>query len=90
MDPSPFKAQELDAQAVVEEAIHHYFAYRVELNQREFRHLMQDGTPEDPQETQPHACRGASAGVMHGPNCLIIQETVTFRENVVPLHPDEN
>jgi len=33
----------LDAQAVVEGAIHHYFAYRVEHNRREFRHLMQDG-----------------------------------------------
>jgi hypothetical protein len=35
--------QEQDAQAVVQAAIHHYFAYRVELNRLEFRHLMQDG-----------------------------------------------
>jgi hypothetical protein len=34
---------ETDTQAMVEAAIHHYFAYRVELNRLEFRHLMQDG-----------------------------------------------
>ena len=28
---------------MIERAIHHYFAYRVELNRLEFRHLMQDG-----------------------------------------------
>lgn len=30
-------------QAMVTEAVHHYFAHRVELNQLEFRRLMQDG-----------------------------------------------
>ncbi len=32
-----------DPQSMIERAIHHYFAYRVELNRLEFRHLMQDG-----------------------------------------------
>ncbi len=35
--------QEPNPQPMIERAIHHYFAYRVELNQLEFRHLMQDG-----------------------------------------------
>jgi len=35
--------QEQDPQPMIERAIHHYFRYRVELNRREFRHLMQDG-----------------------------------------------
>jgi hypothetical protein len=35
--------QEREAQSMIERAVHHYFAYRVELNRREFRHLMQDG-----------------------------------------------
>ena len=35
--------QEPEPQPMIEQAIHHYFAYRVDLNQREFRHLMQDG-----------------------------------------------
>ena len=35
--------QDRDAQAMVQEAIHHYFSYRLELSQLEFRHLMQDG-----------------------------------------------
>ena len=30
-------------QPLIERALHHYFAYRVELNRLEFRHLMQDG-----------------------------------------------
>jgi hypothetical protein len=34
---------ERDPQAMLEEAIHHYFGYRVELSRLEFRHLMQDG-----------------------------------------------
>ena len=34
---------EQEPQPMIEQAIHHYFAYRVELNRREFRHLMQDG-----------------------------------------------
>lgn len=32
-----------DPQPLVEQAIHHYFSYRVEINRLEFRHLMQDG-----------------------------------------------
>ena len=32
-----------DVQSLVEQAVHHYFAYRGELNRLEFRHLMQDG-----------------------------------------------
>ena len=35
--------QDRDAQAMIQEAIHHYFTYRLELSQLEFRHLMQDG-----------------------------------------------
>ena len=35
--------QEPEPQPMIERAVHHYFAYRVELNQLEFRHLMQDG-----------------------------------------------
>ena len=35
--------QDRDAQAMIQEAIHHYFSYRVELSRLEFRHLMQDG-----------------------------------------------
>ena len=35
--------QEHDAQKIVEDAIHHYFSYRVELSRLDFRHLMQDG-----------------------------------------------
>jgi hypothetical protein len=35
--------KEQDAQSMIEQAIHHYFAYRVEINRLEFRHLMQDG-----------------------------------------------
>lgn len=35
--------EERGAQKMVEEAIHHYFSYRVELGRLEFRHLMQDG-----------------------------------------------
>lgn len=35
--------QDRDAQAMIQEAIHHYFTYRVELSRLEFRHLMQDG-----------------------------------------------
>src|SRR5262252_5326974 len=31
------------AQAMVQEAIQHYFSYRLELVRLEFRHLMQDG-----------------------------------------------
>jgi hypothetical protein len=34
---------EQDPPSMIERAIHHYFAYRVELNRLEFRHLMQDG-----------------------------------------------
>jgi hypothetical protein len=34
---------EQEPQPMIERAIHHYFAYRVELNRLEFRHLMQDG-----------------------------------------------
>jgi hypothetical protein len=34
---------EQEPQPVIERAVHHYFAYRVELNRLEFRHLMQDG-----------------------------------------------
>lgn len=32
-----------EAQSMIKEAVQHYFAYRVELNRLEFRHLMQDG-----------------------------------------------
>src|SRR5215471_8578908 len=35
--------QDRDARAMIEEAIHHYFSYRLELSRLEFRHLMQDG-----------------------------------------------
>ena len=35
--------QEQDPQSMIQRAVHHYFAYRVELNRLEFRHLMQDG-----------------------------------------------
>ncbi len=35
--------QDHDAQKMVEDPIHHYFSYRVELSQLDFRHLMQDG-----------------------------------------------
>ena len=35
--------QDRDAQAMIQEAIHDYFSYRVELSRLEFRHLMQDG-----------------------------------------------
>jgi hypothetical protein len=35
--------QQDDAQAMIAAAVHHYFGYRVELSQLEFRHLMQDG-----------------------------------------------
>ena len=35
--------QDRNAQAMIQEAIHHYFSYRVELSRLEFRHLMQDG-----------------------------------------------
>ncbi len=34
---------EQEPQPMIERAVHHYFAYRVELNRLEFRHLMQDG-----------------------------------------------
>jgi len=34
---------EQEPQPMIEGAIHHYFAYRVELNRLELRHLMQDG-----------------------------------------------
>jgi hypothetical protein len=35
--------QEPEPQPMIERAVHHYFTYRVGLNRREFRHLMQDG-----------------------------------------------
>jgi hypothetical protein len=35
--------QDRGAQAMIQEAIHHYFSYRLQLSQLEFRHLMQDG-----------------------------------------------
>jgi hypothetical protein len=35
--------QDRDAQAMIQEAIRHYFSYRLQLSQLEFRHLMQDG-----------------------------------------------
>jgi hypothetical protein len=35
--------QDHDVQAMIQEAIHHYFSYRLELSRLEFRHLMQDG-----------------------------------------------
>ena len=35
--------QEQEPQSMIERAVHHYFAYRVELNRLEFRHLLQDG-----------------------------------------------
>jgi hypothetical protein len=35
--------EERDSQTMVQEAIHHYFSYRLELGRLEFRHLMQDG-----------------------------------------------
>lgn len=35
--------REKESQPLVERAVHHYFAYRVELIRLEFRHLMQDG-----------------------------------------------
>ena len=35
--------QDHDAQAMIQEAIRHYFSYRVELSRLEFRHLMRDG-----------------------------------------------
>ena len=34
---------ELDAQKMIQDAIHHYFNYRSELCRLEFRHLMQEG-----------------------------------------------
>ena len=36
-------SQEQEPQPMIEQAVHHYFAHRVELNRLEFRHLMQDG-----------------------------------------------
>lgn len=35
--------QAQEPQPMIERAVHNYFAYRVELNRLEFRHLMQDG-----------------------------------------------
>jgi hypothetical protein len=35
------EGQEL--QPMIKQAVHHYFAYRVEINRLDFRHLMQDG-----------------------------------------------
>ena len=35
--------QERDAQKTIQEAIQHYFSYRLKLSRLEFRHLMQDG-----------------------------------------------
>ena len=32
-----------DAQSVIERAMHHYFAYKAALNQREFRLLLREG-----------------------------------------------
>jgi hypothetical protein len=32
-----------DPRSMIADAVHHYFTYRVELNHRELRHLMQDG-----------------------------------------------
>src|SRR3977135_4064694 len=32
-----------DPQAIIERAVHNYFAYKTELNQREFKQLMRDG-----------------------------------------------
>src|SRR5262245_6413756 len=32
-----------DAQEMIQEAIHHYFSYRLQLSRLEFRHLMKDG-----------------------------------------------
>jgi hypothetical protein len=32
-----------DAQSVIERAVHNYFAYRTELNGREFKHLLREG-----------------------------------------------
>jgi hypothetical protein len=34
---------EPEPESTIERAVHHYFAYRVELNRLEFRRLMQDG-----------------------------------------------
>lgn len=34
---------EQDPQPVIEQAVRHYFGYRLELNKLEFRHLMHDG-----------------------------------------------
>ena len=33
----------VDVQSVIERAVHNYFAYRRELNQREFKHLLREG-----------------------------------------------
>jgi hypothetical protein len=35
--------REPDAQKMIQESIHHYFNYRLELSRREFRHLMHEG-----------------------------------------------
>jgi hypothetical protein len=35
--------KEQESQPMIERAVHNYFAYRLEHNRREFRHLMQDG-----------------------------------------------
>jgi hypothetical protein len=35
--------REQEPHIMIEQAVHHYFSYRVELNRLEFRHLMQDG-----------------------------------------------
>jgi hypothetical protein len=35
--------REQNPQSMIEQAVQHYFAYRVEINRLEFRHLMQDG-----------------------------------------------
>jgi hypothetical protein len=34
---------ETDAQAVIERAVHNYFAYKTDLNGREFRNLLREG-----------------------------------------------
>src|SRR5215475_4775972 len=35
--------QDRDAQKIIQDGIHHYFNYRLELSRLEFKHLMQDG-----------------------------------------------
>jgi hypothetical protein len=37
------RPSDIDAQSVIEKAVHNYFRYRTELNQREFKQLLREG-----------------------------------------------